>query len=59
MVADIHSVFDIAWYAFARMVADIAPLANTDMDYMFLQGPILTCMSFSLYSVQVIIFLSE
>lgn len=40
MCADTHSVFDIAWYAFARMVADVAPPADIDMDYEFSQGSI-------------------
>ena len=30
MDADIRSVFDIAWYSFARMVSDVAPPADTD-----------------------------
>ena len=38
MSAEIRSVFDIAWYAFARMVADVAPPADIDMDYDFSQG---------------------
>ena len=40
MCAGTHSVFDIAWYAFARMVADVAPPADIDMDYEFSQGSI-------------------
>ena len=52
MTAEIHSVFDIAWYAFARMVADVAPPADVDMDYMFSQGSILTCMCCGEYFVR-------
>lgn len=52
MCAEIHSVFDIAWYAFARMVADVAPPADTDLDYMFSQGSILTCMGCGEYFVR-------
>ena len=50
--ADIHSVFDIAWYAFARMIADVAPPADTDPDEMFSQGSILTCMACGEYFVR-------
>lgn len=52
MSAEIHSVFDIAWYAFARMVADVAPPADVDMDYEFSQGSILTCMCCGEYFVR-------
>lgn len=52
MCAEIHSVFDIAWYAFARIVADVAPPADVDMDYMFSQGSILTCMCCGGYFVR-------
>ncbi len=52
MSAEIHSVFDIAWYAFARMVADVAPPADIDMNYDFSQGSILTCMCCGEYFVR-------
>lgn len=52
MGAEVHSVFDIAWYAFARMVASIAPPADPDPDYMFSQGSILTCMACGEYFVR-------
>ena len=52
MTAEIHSVFDIAWYAFARMVADVAPPADVNMNYMFSQGSILTCMCCGEYFVR-------
>lgn len=52
MIAEIHSVFDIAWYSFARMVSDVAPPADVDMDYMFSQGSILTCMCCGEYFVR-------
>ena len=42
MCAEIHSMFDVAWYVFACMIADVA--APADVDYMFSQGSILTCM---------------
>ena len=42
--ADIQSIFDIAWYTFARLTADVAPPMDDDPDYMFAQGSILTCM---------------
>lgn len=52
MSAEIHTVFDIAWYAFARMVSDVAPPADTDMNYMYSQGSILTCMACGQYFVR-------
>lgn len=42
--ADIQSIFDIAWYMFARLTADIAPPMDDSLNYMFSQGSILTCM---------------
>ena len=42
--ADISSVFDIAWYTFARMVADDAPPVDEDLDYLTTQGSILFCL---------------
>ena len=38
MYADIDSVFDLAWYAFAREVATDAPPPDTDSDSMLLFG---------------------
>ena len=46
------SVFDIARYAFARMVADVAPPADVDMDYDFSQSSILTCMCCGEYFIR-------
>ena len=42
--ADISSVFDIAWYTFARMIADDAPPVDVDLDYLTSQGSILFCL---------------
>ena len=50
--ADVQSVFDICWFAFARMVADVAPPADTDPDYMYSSGSILTCMACGRYFVR-------
>ena len=52
MGADIQSVFDIAWYSFARMISDVAPSADTDPNYMCSQGMILTCMACGCYFVR-------
>lgn len=52
MGAVVNSVFDIAWYAFARMVATVAPPADHDPDYMYPQGSVLTCMSCGEYFVR-------
>ena len=52
MRAGVHSFFDIARYAFARMVAHVAPPADADPDYMFSQGSILTCMACGNYFVR-------
>lgn len=52
MCAEIHSVFDIAWYTFARMVADVAPPADADLNYMYSQGSVLTCMCCGEYFVR-------
>ena len=52
LTAEIKSVFDIAWYAFARMVADVAPPADVDPDYEFSQGSIITCMACGEYFVR-------
>ena len=50
--ADVQSVFDIAWYTFARLVADVAPPIDKDMDYFESQGSILTCMACGEYFVR-------
>ncbi len=52
MGVDVQSVFDIAWYTFARMVADVAPPVDEDLDYMYSQGSILTCMACGEYFVR-------
>ena len=52
MGAEVHSVFDIAWYSFARMVATVAPPADADPDYVFSQGSVLTCMGCGEYFVR-------
>lgn len=52
MAAEVQSVFDIAWYSFARLVADVAPPVDEDLDYMFSQGSILTCMACGQYFVR-------
>ena len=52
MGAEVHSVFDIAWYAFARLVANVAPPVDQDPDYMFSSGSILTCMACGNYFVR-------
>ena len=38
MYGDIDSVFDLAWYAFAREVATDAPPPDTDSDSILLYG---------------------
>lgn len=52
MAADVHSAFNIAWYAFAHMVADVAPPADTDPNYDFSQSSILTRMACGDYFVR-------
>lgn len=47
--ADVNSVFDICWYAFARMVADIAPPADIGIDDEFSQASILSCLACGSY----------
>jgi hypothetical protein len=42
--ADVQSVFDISWYAFSRMVADVAPLADPDMRFEDYHGTVLSCL---------------
>jgi hypothetical protein len=52
MGADVQSVFDIAWYTFARLVADVAPPVDEDLNYIESQGSILTCMACGEYFVR-------
>lgn len=52
MAADVQSVFDIAWYTFACLVADVTPPIDKDMDYFQSQGFILTCMAYGEYFVR-------
>lgn len=52
MAADVQSVFDIAWYTFARLVADVAPPIDEDMGYFYSQGSVLTCMACGRYLVR-------
>ena len=50
---EVKSVFDIAWYTFARLVADVAPPIDDDLNYMYdCQGSILTCMACGKYFVR-------
>lgn len=60
--ADVQPVFDIAWYTFARLVADVAPPIYKDMNYFKSQGSILTwvaCGEFFCLSFQQTALLSE
>ena len=52
MGAEVNSVFDIAWYSFARLVADVAPPIDDDLNYMYSQGSVLTCMACGRYFVR-------
>ena len=52
MGAKVCSVFDIAWYAFARMVSTVAPPPDKDMRYILSQGSVLTCMACGDYFVR-------
>jgi len=42
--ADVQSVFDICWYTFSRIVADVAPPLDPDLRYEESQGAILSCL---------------
>ena len=42
--ADVQSVFDICWYTFSRIVADVAPPVDPDLRYEESQGAILSCL---------------
>jgi hypothetical protein len=50
--ADVKSVFDICWYTFSRIVADVAPPVDEDPDYMYSQGSILSCLACGKYFVR-------
>lgn len=52
--ADVQSVFDICWYTFARIVADVAPPIDTDnnLDYFESQGSVLSCLACGNYFVR-------
>ena len=50
--ADIKSVFDICWYTFSRMVADVAPPVDDDLNYFESQGSILSCLACGKYFVR-------
>lgn len=50
--AEVQSVFDICWYTFSRMVADVAPPVDQDLDYFESQGPILSCLACGKYFVR-------
>ena len=50
--ADVQSVFDIAWYTFARLMAEVAPPVDSDLDYTDSQGSVLTCMACGEYFVR-------
>ncbi len=50
--ADVKSVFDIAWYTFARMVADVSKPIDESLDYMFYQGSVLSCLACGEYFVR-------
>ena len=50
--ADIQSVFDICWYTFSRMVADVAPPVDPDLRYEESQGSILSCLACGEYFVR-------
>ena len=43
--ADVTSVFDICWYTFGRLAADIAPPMDVGFDDEFPQGSILHCLA--------------
>lgn len=50
--ADIQSVFDICWYTFSRLVADVAPPVDEDLKYFESQGSILSCLACGKYFVR-------
>jgi len=50
--ADVQSVFDICWYTFSRIMADVAPPVDEDLDYFESQGSILSCLACGKYFVR-------
>ncbi|MDY6212377.1 hypothetical protein [Hornefia butyriciproducens] len=42
--ADVRSVFDICWYTLSRIIADVAPPVDEDLNYLYSQGKILSCL---------------
>ncbi len=50
--ADVQSVFDICWYTFARLVADVAPPVDVDLNCMDSTGSILSCLCCGKYFVR-------
>jgi hypothetical protein len=50
--ADIQSVFDICWYTFSRMIADVAPPVDEDLNYFESQGSVLSCLACGKYFVR-------
>ena len=50
--ADVQSVFDICWYTFSRIVADVAPPIDTDPGYIYSQASILSCLACGKYFVR-------
>lgn len=42
--ADVQSVFDIGWYTLSRSVADDAPPEDEDINSMFREGSLLSCL---------------
>lgn len=49
MYADIDSVFDICWYTFSRLVADIAPPLDEDLDSLYSNGSYICCLNCGRY----------
>ncbi len=50
--ADVQSVFHICWYTFARMIADVAPPVDDDLDCYESTGSILSCLCCGNYFVR-------
>lgn len=50
--ADVQSVFDICWYTFSRIVADVSPPIDEDLDFMYSRGAILSCLACAKYFVR-------
>lgn len=49
MYADIDSVFDICWYTFSRLVADIAPPMDVDLNDRYSNGSYICCLNCGKY----------